>query len=85
MKCCICITVVPAGTIQLADGTTVTQGLQTLTMTNASPTASNANSGGTTIVQYTQGPDGQFYIPGKPLFRHTSLHMTDNIKTSCIY
>ncbi|PVD30558.1 hypothetical protein C0Q70_09826 [Pomacea canaliculata] len=56
--------VVPAGTLQLADGTPVTQGLQTLTMTNASPTsAANAGTGGATIVQYAQGPDGQFYIP----------------------
>ena len=57
--------VVPAGTLQLADGTAVTQGLQTLTMTNSSPTsASSAGGGGATIVQYAQGPDGQFYIPG---------------------
>ncbi|XP_070211725.1 cAMP-responsive element modulator-like isoform X1 [Littorina saxatilis] len=56
--------VVPTGTIQLADGTPVTQGLQTLTMTNSSPTsASSAGGGSTTIVQYAQGPDGQFYIP----------------------
>ncbi|XP_076467177.1 cAMP-responsive element modulator-like isoform X2 [Babylonia areolata] len=56
--------VVPAGTLQLADGTPVTQGLQTLTMTNSSPTsASSAGGGGATIVQYAQGPDGQFYIP----------------------
>ncbi|KAL8570254.1 hypothetical protein ACOMHN_029954 [Nucella lapillus] len=52
------------GTLQLSDGTPVTQGLQTLTMTNSSPTsASNTGGGGATIIQYTQGPDGQFYIP----------------------
>ncbi|XP_076460558.1 cAMP-responsive element modulator-like isoform X2 [Babylonia areolata] len=52
------------GTLQLPDGTPVTQGLQTLTMTNSSPTsASSTGGGGATIIQYTQGPDGQFYIP----------------------
>ena len=56
--------VVQGGALQLADGTPVTQGLQTLTMTNSSPTsASNAGSNAS-IVQYAQGPDGQFYIPG---------------------
>lgn len=55
--------VVPSGAIQItSDGTSVAQGLQTLTMTNASPTTSAAT--GATIVQYAQGPDGQFYIPG---------------------
>lgn len=57
------VTVVPAGTLQLADGTPVTQGLQTLTMTNSSPTSASNQGGNTTIVQYAQGPDGQFYIP----------------------
>ena len=34
-------------------------------MTNASPASSAASTGGATIVQYAQGPDGQqFYIPG---------------------
>lgn len=61
-------TVLPSGAIQIsvnADGTPVAQGLQTLTMTNASPASSGAAStGGATIVQYAQGPDGQqFYIP----------------------
>lgn len=55
--------VVPAGTLQLADGTPVTQGLQTLTMTNSSPTSASSTGGSATIVQYAQGPDGQFYIP----------------------
>jgi len=32
-------------------------------MTNASPTSASNSTGGTTIVQYAQGPDGQFYIP----------------------
>ncbi|XP_012939795.1 cAMP responsive element-binding protein isoform X3 [Aplysia californica] len=45
------------------DATPATQGLQTLTMTNASPTSASNSTGGTTIVQYAQGPDGQFYIP----------------------
>ncbi|XP_050388755.1 cAMP-responsive element modulator isoform X2 [Patella vulgata] len=54
---------VPAGTILAhADGTAVSQGLQTLTMTNTSPSSGNTAQG-TTIVQYAQGPDGQFYIP----------------------
>ena len=69
--------VVPTGTLHLADGTPVTQGLQTLTMTNSSPTsASSAGGGSTTIVQYAQGPDGQFYIPGElysMLFSHGPL------------
>ena len=55
---------VPAQTIQIAahgDGAT-TQGLQTLTMTNVNTT--QANTPGATIVQYAQGPDGQFFIPG---------------------
>ncbi|XP_052804990.1 cAMP-responsive element modulator-like isoform X2 [Mya arenaria] len=61
-------TVIPSGAIQIsvgADGTPIASGLQTLTMTNASP-VSSAGSGnaGATIVQYAQGPDGQqFYIP----------------------
>lgn len=57
---------VQGGTLQLTahgDATPATQGLQTLTMTNASPTSASNSTGGTTIVQYAQGPDGQFYIP----------------------
>ncbi|XP_055863577.1 cyclic AMP-responsive element-binding protein 1-like isoform X4 [Biomphalaria glabrata] len=57
---------VQSGTLQLTahgDATPATQGLQTLTMTNASPTSASNSTGGTTIVQYAQGPDGQFYIP----------------------
>lgn len=56
--------VLPAGTIQISnsDGVAVSQGLQTLTMTNASPSTTSAT--GATIVQYAQGPDGQFFIPG---------------------
>ncbi|XP_048755098.1 cAMP-responsive element modulator-like isoform X1 [Ostrea edulis] len=56
--------VLPAGTIQIAnsDGVAVSQGLQTLTMTNANPSTTSAATGAT-IVQYAQGPDGQFYIP----------------------
>ncbi|CAG5134940.1 unnamed protein product [Candidula unifasciata] len=57
---------VQANTLQLtahSDASQATQGLQTLTMTNASPTSASNSTGGTTIVQYAQGPDGQFYIP----------------------
>lgn len=57
---------VQTGTLHLTahgDASHAAQGLQTLTMTNASPTSANS-AGGTTIVQYAQGPDGQFYIPG---------------------
>ncbi|KAJ8313518.1 hypothetical protein KUTeg_008079 [Tegillarca granosa] len=58
------VSVVPSGTIQISnDGTAGTQGLQTLTMTNANPSTTSATTGAT-IVQYAQGPDGQFYIPG---------------------
>lgn len=57
---------VPGG-IQITtnpDGqTSVSTGLQTFTMSNASPTTSSTTQGAT-IVQYAQGPDGQFYIPG---------------------
>lgn len=59
--------VIPTGTIQIsvnADGTPIAQGLQTLTMTNASPVSSGGSTGGATVVQLAQGPDGQqFYIP----------------------
>lgn len=59
--------IIPSGAIQIsvnADGTPVAQGLQTLTMTNASPVSTAGSTGGATIVQYAQGPDGQqFYIP----------------------
>ncbi|KAL5007569.1 hypothetical protein ScPMuIL_016375, partial [Solemya velum] len=45
-------------------GQEATQGLQTLTMTNVNPTTATPTSApGATIVQYAQGPDGQFYIP----------------------
>ncbi|OPL32880.1 cAMP-responsive element modulator-like [Mytilus edulis] len=58
---------VTAGGIQITsnpDGqTSVSPGLQTFTMSNASPTTSSTTQGAT-IVQYAQGPDGQFYIPG---------------------
>lgn len=52
-------TLVPAGAIQIATGSQGEgiQGLQTLTMTNA-----GAGTTGT-IVQYTQGQDGQFFVP----------------------
>ena len=51
--------------IQIGGGDAGTPGLQTLTMTNSS----SAATAGTTIVQYAQGPDGQFFIPGT----HTPL------------
>nr|CAD23077.1 CREB 3 protein [Apis mellifera carnica] len=49
------ITVIPAGTIQIA--TQGEPGLHTLTMSNA------ATAGGA-IVQYAQGQDTQFFVPG---------------------
>ena len=52
---------VPGQTIQIAAHDGAAQGLQTLTMTNAN---NNAPTTGATIVQYAQGPDGQFLIPG---------------------
>ncbi|XP_054286629.1 cyclic AMP-responsive element-binding protein 1 isoform X5 [Macrosteles quadrilineatus] len=49
-------TVIPAGTIQLTSQGEAVTGLHTLTMTNAT-------TGSGTLVQYTQGQDGQFYVP----------------------
>jgi hypothetical protein len=64
----ILLIVMPGGGIQITtnpDGqTSVSPGLQTFTMSNASPTTSSTTQGAT-IVQYAQGPDGQFYIPGE--------------------
>ena len=60
-------TVVPAGAIQLTSHPDSATGLQTLTMTNDSvkPAGGAATTPqGATIVQYAQGPDGQFFIPG---------------------
>lgn len=56
----------PAGAIQLTNHPDSATGLQTLTMTNDSVKVSggNATQAGATIVQYAQGPDGQFFIPG---------------------
>ncbi|XP_020278677.1 cyclic AMP-responsive element-binding protein 1 isoform X2 [Pseudomyrmex gracilis] len=50
-------TVIPAGTIQIATQGEGVQGLHTLTMSNA------ATAGGA-IVQYAQGQDTQFFVPG---------------------
>ncbi|XP_012272539.1 cyclic AMP-responsive element-binding protein 1 isoform X3 [Orussus abietinus] len=50
-------TVIPAGTIQIATQGEGVPGLHTLTMSNA------ATAGGA-IVQYAQGQDAQFYVPG---------------------
>lgn len=58
---------VQSGAIQITthpEGTVAGQGLQTLTMTNANPSSgASATPGTATIVQYAQGPDGQFLIP----------------------
>ncbi|XP_025153412.1 cyclic AMP-responsive element-binding protein 1 isoform X4 [Harpegnathos saltator] len=51
------ITVIPAGTIQIATQGEGVPGLHTLTMSNA------ATPGGA-IVQYAQGQDTQFFVPG---------------------
>ena len=77
------IAVIPSGAIQIsvnADGTPITgQGVQTLTMTNATPTSTT--TGGATIVQYAQGPDGQqFYIPGRLATAGLSLSRTTNFR-----
>jgi len=53
----ICFTVIPAGTIQIATQGEGVPGLHTLTMSNA------ATAGGA-IVQYAQGQDTQFFVPG---------------------
>ncbi|KAK0171090.1 hypothetical protein PV328_008852 [Microctonus aethiopoides] len=50
-------TVIPAGTIQIATQGEGVPGLHTLTM-------SNATTAGGTIVQYAQGQDAQFFVPG---------------------
>ncbi|CAK9797816.1 Cyclic AMP-responsive element-binding protein 1 [Anthophora quadrimaculata] len=50
-------TVIPAGTIQIATQAEGVPGLHTLTMSNA------ATAGGA-IVQYAQGQDTQFFVPG---------------------
>ncbi|CAL7935591.1 cyclic-AMP response element binding protein B isoform X9 [Xylocopa sonorina] len=50
-------TVIPAGTIQIATQGEGVPGLHTLTMSNA------ATAGGA-IVQYAQGQDTQFFVPG---------------------
>ncbi|XP_074106022.1 cyclic-AMP response element binding protein B isoform X6 [Cotesia typhae] len=50
-------TVIPAGTIQIATQGEGVPGLHTLTMSNATTT-------GGTIVQYAQGQDTQFFVPG---------------------
>lgn len=54
-------TVIPGGTIQIATQGEGVPGLHTLTMSNAATT-------GGTIVQYAQGQDTQFFVPGVPLF-----------------
>lgn len=54
---CILFAVIPAGAIQIASQGETVQGLHTLTMTNAT-------TAGGAIVQYAQGQDGQFFVPG---------------------
>lgn len=53
-------TVIPAGTIQLAAQGEGVPGLHTLSMNNS--------TSGSTIVQYAQGQDAQFYVPGTSYF-----------------
>ena len=53
----ILFAVIPAGAIQIASQGETVQGLRTLTMTNAT-------TAGGAIVQYAQGQDGQFFVPG---------------------
>ena len=50
---------IPAGTIQIATQGEGVPGLHTLTM-------SNSASAGGAIVQYAQGQDTQFFVPGVP-------------------
>ncbi|CAG2053617.1 unnamed protein product, partial [Timema podura] len=50
--------VIPAGAIQISSQGETVQGLHTLTMTNAT-------TAGGAIVQYAQGQDGQFFVPGE--------------------
>ena len=66
--------VVPAGALQLSGNSDIntTQGLQTITMSNV--TSVNTPTSGATIVQYAQGPDGQFYIPGNVALIAVSSH-----------
>lgn len=51
------LTVIPAGTIQIATQGEGVPGLHTLSMSNSATT-------GGTIVQYAQGQDAQFFVPG---------------------
>ena len=59
---------IPAHAIQIAGSEVGTQGLQTLTMTNAGVGSTTVTPAGATIVQYAQSADGQFFIPGKCTF-----------------
>ena len=61
------VSVIPASAIQLSQGETVS-GLHTLTMTNAT-------TAGGTIVQYTQGQDGQFFVPGEIGRHHRKIYV----------
>lgn len=57
---------IPASAIQLSSQGETVSGLHTLTMTNAT-------TAGGTIVQYTQGQDGQFFVPGEIGRHHRKL------------
>ncbi|KAG8279984.1 Cyclic AMP-responsive element-binding protein 1 [Homalodisca vitripennis] len=72
--------VIPAGTIQLTSQGEAVTGLHTLTMTNAT-------GGSGTLVQYTQGQDGQFYVPEYVLYAlTTTLHsLTSCYHENCLY
>lgn len=67
----ICFTVIPAGTIQIATQGEGVPGLHTLTMSNA------ATAGGA-IVQYAQGQDTQFFVPGVLLHHFLSENLEKN-------
>lgn len=67
------VSVIPAGTIQIATQGEGVPGLHTLTM-------SNAATAGSAIVQYAQGQDTQFFVPGKYVYflpRDFSCHDQD--------
>lgn len=66
----ILLLVIPAGTLQL---TSQGEGIHTLTMTNST-------TAGGTIVQYTQGQDGEFYVPGEI----GTCHSTTNSSYTCL-
>lgn len=60
-----CVAVIPAHAIQLAGSEVGTQGLQTLTMTNAAVGSTTITPASAAIVQYAQAADGQLFIPSE--------------------